>query len=199
SNQIAISRTGRYVAFSSAATNLVAGDTNAADDVFVRDRRAGTTARASVGPGGVQADEGSSGTALTPDGRYLAFDSLATNLVPGGSERIRSVFVRDLWTGANSRIAVGADAELNNDGRYIVFASVGEADQYEVYLRDRSTGETTVVSVATGGVPANGSSEQPAITGNGRLVAFVSRATNLVPGDTNNVRDIFARRILPAS
>ncbi len=198
SHDVAISRTGRYVAFSSAAANLVPGDTNGTEDVFIRDRPAGTTTRASVGPGGVQADDDSGGAVLTPDGRYLAFDSLATNLVPGGSARIRSLFVRDMRTGTNSRIAVGADADMSNDGRYIVFAALGEADQYEVHLLDRLTGETTVVSVAPGGAPADGSSGQPAITGNGRVVAFASRATNLVPGDTNDVRDIFVRRIRTA-
>ena len=199
SHDIAISRTGRYVAFSSAAANLVPGDTNGAEDVFIRDRPAGTTTRASVGPGGVQADNDSGGAVLTPDGRHLAFESLATNLVAGGGARGRSVFVRDVRTGVNSRIAVGAEADMSNDGRYVVFASPAEADQYEVYLLDRLTGETTVVSAAAGGAPADGSSEAPAITGNGRVVAFASRATNLVPGDTNDVRDIFARRVRTAS
>ena len=197
SHDVAISGTGRYIAFSSAAANLVPGDTNATEDVFIRDRLTGTTTRVSVGPGGVQAGDDSGGAVLTPDGRYLAFHSLATNLVPGGSTRIRSVFVRDLRTGVNSRIAAGAGAALSNDGRYIAFTSLAEVGQ--VYLLDRSTGETTVVSAAAAGAPADGSSEQPAITGNGRVVAFVSRAANLVPGDTNDVRDIFVRRVRTAS
>jgi Tol biopolymer transport system component len=135
-----VSAGGRFVVFQSDATNLVPGDTNESQDIFVRDRRAGTTERVSVATGGAEANSLSSKPVISADGRFVAFVSGATNLAPP------------------------ADATF----------------QTNVFVRDRRTGRTTKVSVGTGGAAANGGSDQPAISADGRYVAFESRASNLV-------------------
>ena len=107
----AISADGRFVAFNSFATNLVPGDTNGATDIFVRDRELGTTRRVSVGPGGVQANEASTAAAVSANGRFVAFDSFASNLVPGDDNFARDVFVHDRRAGATRRVSVGSAGE----------------------------------------------------------------------------------------
>jgi Tol biopolymer transport system component len=99
SRQPALSADGRFVAFSSYASNLVPGDTNDEEDVFVRDRRTGKTERVSLGPNGIQGNGDSGGIytpALSTDGRFVAFDSEASNLVPGDTNNWQDVFVRTL-------------------------------------------------------------------------------------------------------
>src|SRR5690554_6282023 len=146
----AISADGRYVAFESSASNLVPGDTNGTLDVFVHDRVTGETTRVSVAFDGIEGEGHSRTPAISADGRYVAFESVATNLVPSYA-----------------------------DGRYHVF------------VHDRVTGETTRVSDAFDGTQGNAHSGHPAISADGRYVAFDSRATNLVPDDTNNAADVF--------
>src|SRR6266511_706579 len=148
----ATSSDGRVVAFHSIATNLVAGDTNAEIDIFVRDRQTAETTRVSVASDGTQANDLSVLPAVSGDGRYVAFESDATNLVTGDSNVRRDIFVRN-----------------------------------------RQTPETTRVSVASDGTQANDLSVLPAVSGDGRYVAFESDATNLVTGDSNVRRDIFVR------
>ncbi|WP_436528158.1 hypothetical protein [Actinoplanes sp. HUAS TT8] len=207
-----VSRNGRYVAFVSAASNLVPGDTNDAWDVFVRDRWAGTTRRVNVSDGGAQADGGAHGEVrISADGRYVAFLSYAANLVPGDTNDTSDVFVRDLWQGRTSRVSVsstGAQADgfsafsvaLSADGRYVLFDAEatnlvpGDTNGFsDVFLHDRATGRTTRVSVAGDGGQANHLSRSPAISDDGRYVAFESFAGNLVPGDTNGFSDVFLR------
>ena len=146
----AISADGRFVAFASDATNLVPGDTNSTADVFVRDRQTGTTRRVSVSSGGAQGNDVSSDPAISADGRFVAFKSDATNLVPGDTN-----------------------------------------DSDDIFVHDRQTGTTRRVSVSSGGAQGNGDSLSPAISADGRFVAFESCATNLVPGDTNDAIDVF--------
>jgi len=148
----AISAGGRFVAFYSDASNLVAGDTNGTGDVFVRDRRAQLTRRVSVGPGGQQANGLSDDVAISAGGRFVAFQSGASNLVAG---------------------------DTNGTG--------------DVFVRDRVAQVTRRVSVGPGGRQGNSSSSSPAISADGRFVAFLSRASNLVAGDTNNAWDVFVR------
>ena len=160
----AISGDGRFVAFVSAATNLVTGDNNNAADIFVRDRQAGTTTRVSVTSTGGQANGASSDPAISADGRYVAFVSRATNLVAGDTNGVRDVFVHDRQTGATTRISVNSSENQGNaeslapslsaDGRYVAFASsasnlvTGDTNSTsDVFVRDRQAGTTTRVSV----------------------------------------------------
>jgi Tol biopolymer transport system component len=104
----AISPGGRFVAFASAASNLVAGDTNGTYDVFVRDRRAQVTRRVSVGPGGQQANSFSFEPAISADGRFVVFESFASNLVAGDTNNAYDVFVRDLVAQVTRRVSAGS-------------------------------------------------------------------------------------------
>src|SRR5207247_5673063 len=104
----ALSADGRFVAFHSAATNLVAGDTNGTNDVFVHDRQTGITERVSVASDGTQGNKASSYPALSADGRFVAFDSDATNLVAGGTNVTTDVSVRDRQTATTERVSVAS-------------------------------------------------------------------------------------------
>ncbi len=128
-----ISADGRHVAFMSRASNLVAGDRNGAWDVFVRDRLTGQTERVSVATGGGEANDGGSGPAISADGRWVAFESTAANLVPGDTNGTSDVFVHDREAGITELVSVGMDGRpaggaslvvaLSADGRYVTFAS----------------------------------------------------------------------------
>jgi Tol biopolymer transport system component len=111
-----LSANGRFVAFYSAADNLVRGDTNRSLDVFVHDRRLGTTRRVSVGPNGRQGNAGSYVPVLSANGRFVAFDSAASNLVPGDTNDSTDVFVHDRRLGATRRVSVGPNGRQGNDG-----------------------------------------------------------------------------------
>ena len=204
-----ISADGRYVAFESAATNLVSGDTNGAEDVFVRDLTAGTTTRVSVSGAGVQGSGRSGGASISADGRHVAFTSQATNLVGGDTNGKSDVFVRDRKAGTTDRVSISdSEAEANNDsdgaaisadGRFVALRSaatnlvVGDTNAVaDVFVRDRTAGATERVSVTTSDEQANGTSSWPAISANGRHVAFESTATNLT-ADSNSRTDIFRR------
>ena len=209
-----LSGDGRYAAFESDASNLVPGDTNKSRDIFVRDTQTGTTTRADVASDGTQANTSTdiygTASAAISGGRYVAFWSWATNLVPGDTNGYPDVFVHDMQTGTTSRVSVASNgtqangasdseaAALSSDGRYVAFESdasnlvsgdTNNAGDIDVY--DTQTGTTSRVSVASNGTQANSYSTWPAISGNGRYVAFESAASNLVPGDTNKANDIF--------
>jgi Tol biopolymer transport system component len=206
----AISADGRYVAFQSYAANLVPGDTNGFADIFVHDRMNGTTERVSVSSEGVQADSTSAHATISADGRYVAFHSLATNLVAGDSNDATDVFVRDRWLGITERVSVasgGAQANsdspfatISADGRFVAFESAasnlvaGDSNfTWDVFVHDRETGTTERVSVGPRGAQSDGASHTPFISADGSFVTFESDATNLVEGDTNGVTDVFVR------
>lgn len=149
-----LSGDGRYAAFASNAENLVQGDTNGKDDVFVRDLRTGATERVSLTAAGGQTDGDSAQPVISEDGRHVVFRSAASGLVAGETAR-GPLFVRDLRTGVNRRVIVAHDG--------------GESDSQ--------------------------SWSDVAVSRDGRVVAFESWATNLVPDDTNGLRDIFVRRL----
>jgi Tol biopolymer transport system component len=208
----ALSADGRYVAFYSYAATLVPGDTNEQPDVFVRDVRAGTTIRVSVSSRGVQGTEWSYGMAqsISADGRYVSFESPSPDLVRGDTNDAVDVFVRDVRAGITTRVSVSASGAqgsgnsylggISGNGGYVALTSDaanlvprdtnGRAD---VFRRDLRRGTTTLVSVSSQGVQANGLSYDPAISVDGRHVAFISYASNLVPGDTNGKSDVFVR------
>ena len=206
-----ISSDGRYVAFSSEASNLVAGDTNGELDVFVKDRVTGATTRVSVDSVGLQATGASGGASISSDGRFVAFESSAPNLVAGDTNGAYDVFVKDRVSGGTTRVSVdsfgtqgnsysGLGSAMSSDGRYVTFTSyatnlvTGDTNTAgDVFVRDRVAGTTTRLSVNSSGVQANGSSISPTISSDGRYVAFVSEATNLVTGDTNAAGDVFVR------
>ncbi|MBI4329219.1 MAG: hypothetical protein HY685_05090 [Chloroflexi bacterium] len=199
---------GRYVAFVSLASNLVAGDTNGIEDVFVHDRKTGTTTRVSVASDGSQGNNMSRGPAISGDGRSVTFESLASNLVAGDTNSLWDVFARDRETGTITKVSVASDGTHGNGvsrnpsisaaGRYAVFESLasnlvaGETNgTWDVFFHDRKTGITTRVSVASDGTQGNGVSEFPSVGANGDLVAFRSSSSNLVTGDTNSTGDVF--------
>ena len=206
-----ISADGRYVAFNSNASNLVPGDTNSAPDVFVRDLRSGTIQRVSVAADGGQAnDSGGGGQAISADGRYVVFVSDVSHIA-NNCGLCEDVFVRDLRSGTTRRVSVAADGGQANeasgipaisaDGRYVTFFSgasnlVPGARNGGVFVRDLRLGTTRQVDVAGDGGQPNGTSDccsSPAISADGRYVAFWSDASNLVPGDTNGAFDVFVR------
>jgi hypothetical protein len=207
----AISADGRYVAFRSDASTLVAGDTNGFGDEFVRDTTTGATTRVSVATDGTQANEHSHGAGISADGRYVSFASMASNLVAGDTNGASDVFVRDQVAGTTTRVSVASDGTQGNgtsgsggsaisaNGRYVAFVSYasnlvpGDTNgSPDVFVHDLVTGATTRVSVASDGTQANDYSwNVPSISADGRYVAFYSSASNLVAGDTNNSADVF--------
>jgi WD40-like Beta Propeller Repeat len=171
----AISADGRFVAFWSNSPNLVAGDTNGSEDAFVRDRMTGKTSRISVSSSGEQGNNGSYPNAFSADGRYVAFESFADNLVAGDTNHARDAFVHDRVTGKTTRISVGSTGKQANnysypsaisaDGRYVAFGSyadnlvAGDTNgRSDAFVRDRVTGKTTRVSVGSAGEQGNGGS-----------------------------------------
>src|SRR5438034_1099294 len=204
----ALSADGRFVAFTSAAPDLVAGDTNGVSDVFVHDRQTGATERVSVDSAGTQGNGESTDVALSADGRFVAFTSAAPDLVTGDTNGVADVFVHDRQTGTTERVSVdsagtqangaGTGVALSADGRFVAFTSAapdlvagdtnGAAD---VFVHDRQTGRTERVSVDSAGTQANGASCGGALSADGRFVAFASAAPDLVAGDTNGAADVF--------
>jgi Tol biopolymer transport system component len=206
-----ISADGAEVSFSSAASNLVPGDTNGIRDVFVWTRGTGAVDRVSVAGDGTQAAAGASGaSAISADGRYVAFTSTAPNLVPGDTNLAMDVFVHDRVTGATVRASVtstGGQAAtssslvpgaLSGNGQVVVFDTSAPLDPADtggddVYVRDLAAGTTERVSVNTAGAGANGNSSAATISTDGRFVSFESSATNLDPADTGGDEDVFVR------
>src|SRR5262249_50082193 len=222
----AISGDGRYVAFSSWAKNLVADATAPGLNVFVHDVRTGRTVLMSVDSSGVPANDESWHPAISADGRFVAFKSLATNLVPDDTNGAQDVFVRDRdpdgngvfdeGNGVTTRVSIDSTGvqgdydsgyygvAISADGRRVAFDSGAQnlvADDtnttWDVFVHDRMTGETSRANVDSSGRQANGYSgfEGLAISGDGRLVAFVSEATNLVCRDTNSAEDVFLHEL----
>jgi Tol biopolymer transport system component len=173
SGALSLSDDGRYVAFSSSSADLVPYDVNQRDDIFVRDRQSSSTRRVSVNGVGGEANGASAEPAISGDGRYVAFESQATNLL-------------------------GLDPTFQDDPKSIINPEgkldTGDTNNVpDVFVRDLQTGSIERASVSASGQEADADSYGAAISGDGRYVAFVSLATNLVPGDTNRVREVFVR------
>jgi Tol biopolymer transport system component len=176
-----ISADGRYVAFNSGCTDLVPGDSNDRVDLFVRDRDLDSTLRVSIGPGNVEGNGDSGLPAITPDGRFIAFSSTASNLVPGDTNNHADVFVVDRLLGTLERASLtytggqatdsSAEASISADGRYVAWHSIAQdfvaGDNnggMDVFLRDRASGTTERVSLTSGGSQANGQSYSAALS-----------------------------------
>jgi Tol biopolymer transport system component len=208
SSEPSISSRGRCVAFTSEASNLAADDINGVADIFLRDRQRRTTQRISQTPDGSDADGASSAAAVSGNGRFVAFTSEATNLVPSDTNGVSDVFVHDRATQETTRVSVDSSGVAGNGdssgvcisrrGRFVAFVSAadnlvsGDTNSTgDVFLHDRTTAETRRVSLDAASVEANGASARPSLSPRGRHIAYESLATNLVAGDTNGVRDIF--------
>lgn len=203
-----ISADGGLVAFYSAASNLVSGDTNEAWDIFVHNRITGNTKRVSLSSDGTQANDYSYYPAISADGAFVTFESSASNLVGGDTNETEDIFVHERATGKTTRASVASDGTQANDsssqpsisvdGRFVTFLAYASNlingdtnNRLDIFVRDLENRETSRISVASDGTQANDSSENPTISTDGRYVAFMSYAFNLVPGDTNIVCDIF--------
>ncbi|KYC35002.1 hypothetical protein WA1_09695 [Scytonema hofmannii PCC 7110] len=204
-----ISADGRYIAFRSDASNLVASDTNNFSDIFVYDTQTGTTRGVSVGLNGIEGNNPANGSpSISASGRYVAFESYASNLVQNDTNNFSDIFVYDTLTGSTERVSVSSQANQGNrgssspiistDGRYVAFESYANnlvADDTnnfnDIFVYDTQTDTTRRVSVSSQANQGNGASFSPALSADGRYVVFDSFASNLVADDTNNTRDVF--------
>ena len=198
-----VSRDGRVVAFQSRATNLDPADTDSVADIYVRDTTAGTTTLVSRADGasGAKGNGSSDGPAISADGRYVAFASIASNLDGGDLDTLADVFVRDLQANTTTLVPradgshnFATTPSMSGDGRFVAFDS-----QHGIYVRDLQLGTTVLASRATGASGATGSSNsyEPSISPSGRYVAFESQSTNLDPAaDASNDTDVYVRDLV---
>jgi Tol biopolymer transport system component len=209
---VSISADGLHVAFVSNATDLVQGDRNDYQDVFVRHLISETTVRASVDTEGGDPDSISFGGSLSDDGRYVLFSSYAADLVHGDGNEATDAFVRDLVAETTVRVSVdsmGGDpnresygGSMSSEGRYVSFQSwasdliVGDGNETgDVFVRDMETGITVRVSLDVQGGDPNHLSSSSSISDDGRLLVFDSLATDLVPGPGDHRWDVFVTRV----
>lgn len=204
-----ISASGRYVAFVSDAARLggpATGDRNGTVDVAVRDLKTGSVHRASVRADGRTGNGPSFSPVLSGTGRYVAFQSVASDLVPGDRNGREDVFVRDLRTGTTGRVSLdpagrpfrGASIEpsISADGRLVVFGADRDQDDHvELYVRDRVTKTTRLLQEGTYGAGGHVTLASWQISGDGRYVAFVTESGQLVRGDTNREFDAFRMNV----
>lgn len=211
SYEVSVSASGRYVAFSSDAPNLVRGDTNGVMDVFVRDTVAGTTRRVSRTATGGQSSAASFGPAISPDGRFVAFET-AARLSAADRNTWRDVYLRDVHLGTTRLVSGGMTGRSNDvawypldpvvsaGGRYVAFTTdaghrhfrTGEVS-WNVYRRDMRTGHLDLVSVTSAGRDPHAMSLSPSISDDGRYVAFTSDASLVTDGDSDTAMDVFVR------
>jgi len=208
SNAPGVSADGRYVVFQSDADNLVSGDTNEAWDIFLYDHHIKSLRRVSSAIDNAQADGNSFFPSISADGRRVTFVSYAQNLIGEDTNQAADVFVKDLQTGEVRLVSRNDAGEPANgasyqpmiaaDGRSLVFVSSAsnlisedENGVEDVFLYDLENAKMHCVSEATNGSPANGASWYPALSVDGRYIAFASYASNLVADDKNGVMDVF--------
>ena len=207
SYDVDITPDGSYVAFYSSANDLVANDTNNRSDAFIRDLGTGAITRVSVSSAGVEGDGNSLDVTFSSDGQIVTFSSLATNLVAGDTNGAQDVFVHVVATGVTTRVSESTFGvqgnsfsrlpRMSSDGRFVAFESRANTlvpndtnSSDDVFLHDRTTGVTSIVSVDSNGVYGNNASRAPSMSADGQRIAFYSWASNLVPGDVGNL-DIF--------
>jgi hypothetical protein len=187
---------GRYVIFHSEATNLVPGDTNTDDDVFIRDRQTGSTTRVlgDAGQQGVRAHDG----AISGNGRYIVF--LGLGFEDGQPLTVRGVYVFDRVAGTSERVTDGVDfagqttyenPAISDDGRFVTFTTREFNSNEDIILFDRQTDTWKVANPRLGGVAPNSRQNDTSISGNGRFVAFGSPDSNYVAGDPAGTHDVF--------
>jgi LPXTG-site transpeptidase (sortase) family protein len=206
-----ISDNGSLIAFDSSSNNLVAGDINSTkEDIFVRNRTAGTTTLISIATDGTQGNDKSVEPSISSDGRYVAFSSIATNLVSGDTNAVSDVFVHDRQTGETNRVSVSSEGEQDNgisenpsispDGRYVSFDS--DATNLvpndtngvrDVFLHDRNTGMTTRLSMSSSGVQGGSASQSGTLSLNAAYASFVSSANLLTSPGSSITQQIFLK------
>ena len=210
-----ISGDGRFVAFTSDASNLVSNDSNGLADVFVRDLQENTTTLVSADSSGNASGDGDSMAAsISDDGQFIAFQSVATNLTSNDTNGTSDVFLRDLSNGTTILVSVnvsgnasGNDASMSAaisaDGGSVAFSSLATDlvsvaldtnGAFDVFIRDVQSGTTSLVSIDQAGAESGDAvSSFPSLSGDGQLVAFTSFSSNLVTNDTNASDDVFVR------
>lgn len=203
-----VSADGLFVAFFTNGDDLAPGDANGLADIVVRDLAAGTTSLASVSSAGVQADGLPGDCSISSDGRLVAFDSAAANLVAGDGNGQADVFLHDRLTGATLRVSVASDGSqadgesrnpaLSLDGQHVAFESTATNlapgagnGAWNVYVHDVASGATERVSIPLGGGPLELQADNAGISADGQVVAFQSFSSALVAGDTNGTKDVF--------
>jgi hypothetical protein len=210
-----VSESGQFVAFSSAATNLVpAKCTNGASHVFVRDRTAGTTTCVSLNTNDQQSNDDSFSPAISSDGQFVAFSSAANDLAAAKCNNgFRQIFIRDRTAGTTTCVSLNTNDQQSNDdsfspaisstAQFVAFdsratnlaASRCNNGFSHVFVRDRGTGTTTCVSVDSNGQQGNGDSFDASVSSDGRLVVFHSSATNLTNQCTNGNSQTFMHNL----
>ncbi len=208
-----ISNDGRFVVFQSDSTDLIPDDTNKQTDVFVRDLEGGTTLRASESASGSEGNFNSAAPSISPSGRFVAFSTRTTDLIPNDINGTWDVLVKDMQTGGIRNASVAADgtqsdgisaspsaaaldnglAAFESDAANLVPGDTNGAR--DVFVHDFGTGNAVRASTAADGTQGNAASTQASISEDGRAVAFLSSATNLVPGDTNGYADVFVKNL----
>ena len=206
-----ISAEGGYIAIPSFSP-LISTDNNAQKDIFVYDRLAKLTTLVSVDNVGNQTNENSFSPAISADARYVAFSSLASNLVVNDTNEVSDIFIHDRQTGETKRVSIDSSGNqanldsvtpaINADGHYIAFVSeasnliIGDTNnRKDIFIHDHWAGTTTRVSLDSNGQQGNEDAHSPSISADGRYVVFASEASNLVPDDTNNTSDIFVHDV----
>jgi len=222
SQRVRVSGDGGWVTFHSRATNLVDSDANGRSDIFVRELATDQVTLVSVNFGGEQGNHHSEYPSISADGRYVAFISRATNLIPDDTNGpVVDVFVHDRQTGETVCASVdsgGAQANANSaypvisgDGRHVVFMSQASnlvpddtSTGYDIFLHDLDTQQTVRVNVDSVGTQAQGPDPNapdssngfyPTISHDGQRIVFINNAINLVSGDTNGADDIFLHEL----
>ena len=224
SSSPSLSADGRYVACDSLASNLVQGDTNRVEDIFVHDTETGITTRVSKSSAGDEGNVRSENPTISADGRYVAFESRAYNLTAGDTNDTWDIFVHDTQTGITTLVGetvytvvpgifpgtndeVASDnryPSISADGRYVAFESIVQTDftgivprfdSVDIFVHDTQTGVATRASESSAGDESNNFSFAPSVSADGRYVAFSSFVASLVAGDTNGESDIIIRSI----
>ncbi|MDF1499604.1 MAG: PKD domain-containing protein [Anaerolineales bacterium] len=203
-----VSADGRYIVFASKASNLIPDDLNSHQDIFLHDWATGITERISTGREGTDPNGSSAFPSISADGNFVVFSSAASNLVSGDTNGVEDVFLYDRTTGETERISLTASSGQSNGasyepvvsegGRYVAFVSMA-TNLYpgashgveEIYYFDRTNLKLRWLSGPSGLDPANDSSYELSMSADGAWVVFSSNKSNLVPNDTNGVRDIF--------
>lgn len=205
---ISISENGNFVAFMSRATNLVTGGSNGQYQVFVHNMETSMNKIVSVSRDGEIGNKDSFNPSISGDGRYIAFESQASNLIQDDNNNTRDIFVRDLLLNRITRVSMSSEGDpgegrsmnpsISYNGRFVTFDSAANnldprdsGDYKDIFVHDRDTSETMMISFAINGQPAGGDSTYPVFSADGRFLAFESVADDLINDDVNNSSDVF--------